>query len=119
MTPFPTARITAHAIDRWRTRVDAAASVSEARIAIGRLIATGRARPTPRSWMRDTRPAPAVRFVYSASYPGVCAIVKEGAVLTIVTKTLCRRGSHVVDAGRPAAPGATAASAPVPLGLAP
>ena len=101
MRPFPTARITGHATDRWRSRVDRTASAAEARLAIGRLIASGRSRPTSRSWMRDTRPGPGVRFVYSAAYPGVCAIVKDGAVLTIVTRGLCRGGPRIVEAPRP------------------
>ena len=66
------------------------ASSQGAKLAIGRLMAHGRWRPNPRSWMSETKAAPGVRFVYAATYPGVCAIVDDGVVVTIVTRDLCR-----------------------------
>jgi hypothetical protein len=44
--------------------------------------------------MRDTKAPPGVRFVYAADYPGVCAIVDDGVVVTIVTRDLCRSGGR-------------------------
>src|SRR4051812_43611084 len=82
-------RITYHAIMRWQQRVNPAASLSAAASEIERLVATGRSRPTPRSWMRGRAGPPGTRFVYSAEFPGVAAIVKGRAVLTILTKELC------------------------------
>jgi hypothetical protein len=96
MPAFPSVHVSGHAVDRWIERVDRAASRTQARLAVASLVATGKSRPNPRSWMRESRPAPGARFVYSANYPGVCAIVRGCAVLTIVTRGLFRvnRGSE-------------------------
>lgn len=81
--------ITAHAIDRWRERVDPTSSWLGAHLAIRKLLNGGRSRPTPRHWMR--RPAePGTTYVFNASYPGVCAIVADGAAVTIITRELVR-----------------------------
>jgi hypothetical protein len=82
-------RITAHAIERYQERVDPESSWLAAHLAIRKLLATGRSRPTPRHWMR--RPVePGTTFIFSASYPGVCAIVTDGRAVTIITRELAR-----------------------------
>ena len=83
--------LTAHAVARYRERVDRGASQLEARLALGALVARGRARTTPRHWMRaDVKPAPGVRFIYWSSQPDVCAVVRDGCVVTVLTRRLCR-----------------------------
>jgi len=82
-------RITAHAIERWQERVDPASSWLAAHLTVRKLLNTGRSRPTPRHWMR--RPIePGTTYVFNASYPGVCAIVTDGAAVTIITRELVR-----------------------------
>lgn len=82
-------RITAHAIERYQERVDPESSWLAAHLAIRKLLATGRSRPTPRHWMR--RPVePGTTFIFSAWHPGVCAIVTDGAAVTIITRELVR-----------------------------
>jgi hypothetical protein len=87
-------RITDHATTRWADRVANGSSPARAREEIAQFVATGRVRPTPRSWMTGVKPAPGVAFLYSASFPGVCGIVTDGAVVTFVTRELCRGNSR-------------------------
>lgn len=85
-------RLTAHAVARYIDRVDRTASRRQAAEAISQIIQRGRARSTPRHWMRGlVRPTPGLRFIYLAEQPGVCALVIDGAVVTIITRRLCRR----------------------------
>jgi hypothetical protein len=87
-------RVTHHAVDRYLERVDPAATRRQAAEAIRRIVGLGNARSTPRHWMRDlVRHTPGLRFVYLAEQPGVCALVVDGAVVTILTRQLCRRRS--------------------------
>jgi hypothetical protein len=82
-------RVSAHACVRWCERVDPAASDREAWLALHDLVARGRHRPTPRHWT-VARPQPGLVFVYLAERPDVCALVCDGAVVTVLTRTLCR-----------------------------
>ena len=83
--------LTAHAVARYRERVDRGASFTEARLALGALVAQGHARTTPRHWMRaDVQPAPGVRFIYWSKRPDVCAVARDGHVVTVLTRQLCR-----------------------------
>ena len=83
--------LSAHAVARYRERVDPGVSPLEARLALGRLVALGRAGATPRHWMRaDVQPGPGVRFIYWASRPDVCAVARDGVVVTVLTRALCR-----------------------------
>jgi hypothetical protein len=95
------ARISSHAIERWQQRVDAQATFAVARLALGEFLASGRVRPTPRSWMREVAPAPGLRFVYSARRPGLCVLVRNGAAVTVVTRTMMSRSGRLeVEVGR-------------------
>jgi hypothetical protein len=83
--------LSAHAVARFQERVDPGASPLEARLALGRLVALGRVRATPRHWMRaDVEPCPGVRFIYWSSRPDVCAVARDGVVVTVLTRRLCR-----------------------------
>jgi hypothetical protein len=89
------ARIAHHAVERWIERVDGTASLAEARMAVGRFVALGRARPTPRHWMRGlVRQEPGTVFVYNAERPRVCAVVVDGVVVTVLVRALFERTSR-------------------------
>jgi hypothetical protein len=95
-----TLHISEHAISRFIGRVDRLASRLEARIAIGRLASLGRTRTVPRHWMRrdGIRPQPGLPFVYSSYRPGVCLLIRDGTVLTVITHQPCaadRRPAHL------------------------
>src|SRR5262245_17613349 len=94
-------RITYHATARWAARVAPSSSQARAREEIAQFIATGRLRPTPRSWTTGVKPAPGVAFLYSAAFPGVCGIVTDGTLVTFVTRELCRTSSRGLDSVRP------------------
>jgi hypothetical protein len=99
-------QITAHAVCRYRERVDSTMSANEARLRLQRLVALGRVRATPRHWTRESAaPSPGLRFIYWAGEPNVCALVRGGAVVTVLTRGLCKsaRPRHLKLASRPAA----------------
>jgi len=81
-------RISRHAIDRYRERVDRIADRSVAFRAIAVMLASGTVRATPR-WWTTCRLEPGTRLVYSAMNPDVCLIIKAGTVATLVTRALC------------------------------
>jgi hypothetical protein len=85
-------RISQHAIERYQGRVDTSASLTEARLVLGRMLSLGRVRPTPRRWMRDRAQTPGLVYVYWAELPGVCGLVLDGTLVTVVTRELCRAG---------------------------
>lgn len=91
-TPSNSLNISRHAVDRWRERVETSCRPDEARQALTRFVQSGRARPTPRAWMNGVRPAPGLRFIYSADRPGICVLARDGTALTVLTKSLCRAG---------------------------
>jgi hypothetical protein len=84
-------RITDHVIQRYRHRVDPEATVGQARLVLGRMVSLGHVRSTPRHWMRNVNQSPGLVFLYWAELPGVCGLVINGALVTLVTRELCRR----------------------------
>jgi hypothetical protein len=84
-----TRMISWHAVERWQERVERGASPLDARGALRQFLTGGRVRPTPRHWT-TAAPEPGLCFVYWASRPGVCALVRENTVVTILTRELCR-----------------------------
>ena len=79
----------------------------------------GQVRSTPRHWMRArARLTPGLRFVYWAEQAHVCALVLDGVVVTVVTRSLCRRGRFTIVPGGEAEPIYVAASMPVCAGSA-
>src|ERR1051326_5684282 len=85
-TPAIRVRLSAHAVRRWVERVDPGASQIEARFALGQLISNGRVRETPRHWT-DVDPVPGLTFVYWSQRPTVCALIVDGVVVTVLTRT--------------------------------
>jgi len=51
--------------------------------------ARSRARPTPR-WWTPGRPASGRLFLYPATMPGVCLLVRDGAIVTVFERSQCR-----------------------------
>lgn len=82
-----------HAVDRWLSRVCSGGSAVTARGEVERFIATGRVRPTPRRWMRDVAAPPGVTFMYSADSSGVCAVIRDGVIVTFLTRSLFDRSA--------------------------
>jgi hypothetical protein len=98
--------ITTHAARRYQERVDRTISMNEARLRLQRLVSLGRVRATPRHWTRNAAAAaPGLRFIYWSGEPNVCALVREDAVVTVLTRTLCRsvRPRHLKLVERPVA----------------
>lgn len=82
--------LTSHAVHRYRERVDSGASLGEARLALARFVSHARVRSTPRHWMRgDVAATPGLRFAYWAAMPHVCALIRDGLVVTVITRELC------------------------------
>jgi hypothetical protein len=92
-------RISSHAIDRYRDRVDLKADRRSAFAAIGAMLAAGTVRTTPH-WWTTCRLEPDTRLVYSAVNPDVCLIIKNGTVVTLVTRALCAPSRSVTPARR-------------------
>jgi hypothetical protein len=88
-------RLTTHVVERYVERVDPKASSGEARLVLGRMVSLGRVRSTPRHWMRNVKKTPGLRFIYWADLPGVCGLVLDGALITLVTRELFRSPPHL------------------------
>jgi hypothetical protein len=96
-------RITAHAIARYQQRVDSRASGAAAVEAIAAMVAAGCVRANPRRWT-DVALVPGTKLVYSAIQPDACLVVRDQAVVTVITRELCARRRRVpTDARRPKA----------------
>ncbi len=100
-------RVTDHAIERYRQRVEPGTSSLMARLRLEQMVAVGRTRSTPRYWMRGyLAPTPGLRFLYCAQRPNVCALLVRNSVVTVLTRSMFSgRGSleRPRPAGRPRA----------------
>jgi hypothetical protein len=89
-------RITKHAIERYQARVNPKASQDDARLMLCRMVCMGHVRSTPRHWMRTAAKTPGLVFVYWSQMPGVCALVLNGALITVITRKTCQtRRDHL------------------------
>jgi hypothetical protein len=90
--------VSAHAVDRYRSRVEALPAAS-ARDAVLDLLSDARIRPTPRHWMRsESRYGGGVRFAYSPRAPRVSFVLRGQTVVTVLTRALYRHAPLVADA---------------------
>jgi len=80
-------RITRHAIERWTERVGGSTNPIAA---LQQFVARARRRPRPRHWT-TAAPEPGTSFLYLADQPGVCVVLRGGAAVTVLTRSLCRR----------------------------
>jgi len=86
--------ISSHAKQRYVERVEPSLSLALAGRHLRRFVAVGRARPKPRHWMARAHSSPGTRFIYWSKRPGVCAIVRNGVVVTVLTADLCHAAPH-------------------------
>jgi len=95
--------ISNHAIQRYQERVAPAISNREAVSQIRSILATANSRSRPRWWTRVAGERPGCRYLYSASRADVCLVVRDGAVVTVFSRSVCAlwRASQPVMA-RPA-----------------
>lgn len=96
-------RVTRHAIERYQQRVEPGRSYEGARRRLEQMVGLGRTRSTPRHWMRGkVAPTPGLRFLYWSQLPNVCALLKDGVVITIVTRSMFSgpHSSTAAPAGR-------------------
>jgi hypothetical protein len=77
--------LTLHSVERFQQRVLCGGTRTAARCALEEFMAKGRSRPRPRHWMSAQRAQPGTVFVYCADRPRVCAIVRDNAVVTVLT----------------------------------
>jgi hypothetical protein len=83
--------VSAHAIDRYRSRVETVDPES-AVAAVQRLLADARIRPTPRRWMRKgTVYGSGVRFGYSPRASHIALVLRGQTVVTVLTRPMYRR----------------------------
>src|SRR5436309_2660215 len=83
-------KVTEHAVQRFQERVDRCASAAAAREQLERLVVCGRARSTPRHWMKSVKAGAGLQFFYWSELPGVAALVIDGKVVTTLTRQLFR-----------------------------
>lgn len=79
---------TRHAVRRYQERVELVSTAAAFR-RLEVLAASSRIRSTPR-WWTPARPAPGLSFAYPASLPGVCLLVRDGAILTVFERSQCQ-----------------------------
>ena len=91
---------TRHAIQRFQERV-APVSTAEAALRIREAVSGATIRATPR-WWTPVAPSPGLRFAYPSMLPGVCFLIRDGAVLTVFERKTCRnwRTDGCIDSGR-------------------
>ncbi len=82
---------TRHAVQRYQERV-APLSTAAAFGRLSDLAATAKVRPTPR-WWTPVKPAPGLAFAYPAAEPGVCLLLRDGVILTVLERDQCRAWS--------------------------
>lgn len=100
MKPFPL--ISHHAIERYRDRVDATATVREAAGVISVIVATAASRSRPRHWMQVATTLPGTTYLYSAAYPHIGLVVADGVVVTLHSRKVCQSWARLalVEGGR-------------------
>jgi len=81
--------VSSHAITRYQQRVRPTATRLEAAAEIRGIASKARARPSPRWWTRVAGERPGCRYLYCASRPEVCLVVKDGVVLTVFSRQVC------------------------------
>ncbi|MDZ5661403.1 hypothetical protein SFC79_06455 [Nocardioides sp. S-58] len=79
---------TRHAVQRYQQRV-APVAAAEAFRRLSELADNSRTRATPR-WWTPVEPAPGLLFAYPANEPGVCLLLRDGAILTVFERGQCR-----------------------------
>ena len=81
--------VSGHAIARYQQRVRPTATRLEALAEIRAIASRARVRSRPRWWTRVAGERPGCRYLYSATTPDVCLVVKDGVVLTVFSRQVC------------------------------
>jgi hypothetical protein len=81
--------VSSHAIARYQQRVRPAATRLEALAEIRAIASKARVRSRPRWWTRVAGERPGCRYLYCASRPEACLVVKDGVVLTVFSRQVC------------------------------
>jgi hypothetical protein len=81
--------VSSHAITRYQQRVRPAATRLEALSEIREIASRARVRSSPRWWTQVAGQRPGCRYLYCASRPEVCLVVKDGVVLTVFSRQVC------------------------------
>jgi hypothetical protein len=81
--------VSSHAIARYQQRVRPAATRLEALAEIREITSRARVRSRPRRWTRVAGERPGYRYLYWASRPDVCLVVKNGVVVTVFSRQAC------------------------------
>src|SRR4051812_36888967 len=89
---------TRHAIQRYQERV-APVSAAEAARRIRAHAATATVLRRPRPWTPASA-SPGMTFLYPRDLPGVCFLVRDGAILTIFERSIARGWVQAADEGR-------------------
>ncbi len=84
------ASVSRHAVRRYIERIDPSAHFNDALAAIQAIRAVARARPRPRWWTSRRGEVPGTRYLYSAQHAGICLVVQDGVVATVMSRAVCR-----------------------------
>ncbi len=80
-------RISRHAVDRFRQRVEQVPQ-TEARRRLAELAGESTRRPKPR-WWTPVNPSPGVLFLYPHADSNLCLLVQGGTVVTVLSRAAC------------------------------
>jgi hypothetical protein len=87
--------VSAHAIRRYRERVDPSASIPAALTTIADIAANGRRRPRPRRWTKVVGCRAGAVYVYSQEHPAVCLVMRRQTVVTVFSRIVCGQWRRV------------------------
>ncbi len=94
--PLPP-RISRHAIDRYRQRVEPV-DTATATARLAELAAASTRRPTPRQWT-EVAPAPGLLFLYPHSDSDICLVMKNNTIVTVFSRVICAEWGNVQQLG--------------------
>jgi len=97
----PTPRVTGHAVDRYRQRVEMVHPAVAAR-RLAQMASASTRRPTPRHWT-NVSPNPGVLFLYPHDNSDVCLVVKDDAIVTVFSRVVCLLWRTGAETSSPAA----------------
>jgi hypothetical protein len=72
-------------------RVDPSCDPPSAWKAIDEIRRTSRVRCRPRWWTSRRGELPGTRYLYSAQHAGVCLVVRDGCVTTVMSRRSCQQ----------------------------
>jgi hypothetical protein len=79
-------RLSSHAIERWSERVAGSTDLAAAVAELDAFVSRAARRSRPRNWMAHVNGVPGDLYLYDATAPGVCAIVRDATVITVIVR---------------------------------